>query len=420
MTSMRFQICLFDDHIFQTQMPYAMCRPSFTVPVGSSPLFDKVAAVWPDYPVSVICHSNHVHYINEHYPKTPVNTLNKSLPTLFINGRLYANRNKLTSIESALKPDKNHVFVHKNDVLAIFCNTEANELVFKALTNSNPLSDILSILSQSTIKETMPDACIFHHWWDYIQHLSFTLTSDFSDQNQGNTIEGQLANTTVLINEYTIAIDKHATVSDFVVLDASNGPITIDAHVTIEPFVEIKGPCYIDQHSTIHHHASIKESYIGKWCKVGGEVSRSIIQAYTNKAHDGYLGDSMIGEWCNLGAGTTVSNLKLSYGTISSFGNTIKSKKSTECQFLGVCFGDFVKTGIQSNFNCGTMVSNACSLIGTHPHSTFVPPFTFGSAPKYSKQTLKGFLTALERMKSRRDQILSDAQSALFKNLFKH
>ena len=55
---------------------------------------------------------------------------------------------------------------------------------------------------------------------------------------------------------------------------------------------------------------------LGPYCKVGGEVSFSVISDYSNKVHDGFLGHSFVGEWVNIGAGTNNSNLKNDYSTI--------------------------------------------------------------------------------------------------------
>ena len=160
-------------------------------------------------------------------------------------------------------------------------------------------------------------------------------------------------------------------------------------NVTIEPFTTIKGPCYIGQHSLIKSHTEINTAYIGQHCKVAGEINRSIIQSYSNKAHYGYLGDSIVGEWVNLGAGSTTSNLKLTYGNVSSYDLPSNAYVNTNLQFLGTIFGDFVKTGIQSSFDCGTIIGSFCSLYGQTPHQKFVPPFTWGEPADYRSQNLE-------------------------------
>ena len=73
--------------------------------------------------------------------------------------------------------------------------------------------------------------------------------------------------------------------------------------------------------------------------RLRGEVKHCLIQSYSNKGHAGFIGDSILGEWVNLGAGTTTSNLKLSYGAISSHNYQTDTTKNTGCQFLGSILG---------------------------------------------------------------------------------
>ena len=197
-------------------------------------------------------------------------------------------------------------------------------------------------------------------------------------------------------------IDQLSKVSDYVTLDATKGPIVIEANVLIQPFVHIEGPCVIGTNSVVYSHAHVQSSTIGHHCKIGGEVSGSIIQSYSNKRHSGFIGDSLIGEWVNIGAGSTISNLKLSYGPISCMQLPDRAVKNTHRQFLGAMIGDFVRTGVHTLLECGSVVSTACSLMGPMPHARFIPPFTWGSAGQY-EQRMPEFLESLHRMMERRN-----------------
>jgi len=150
-----------------------------------------------------------------------------------------------------------------------------------------------------------------------------------------------------------------------------------------------------------------------------GEINRSIIQSYSNKAHYGYLGDSIVGEWVNLGAGTTTSNLKLTYGDVSTYDLPSNTTVNSNSQFLGTIFGDFVKTGIQSSFDCGTIIGSFCSLYGQKPHHKFVPPFTWGEPDDYRSQNIESMINSIERMMKRRNKALSDAQKVVLNTLYK-
>ena len=101
-----------------------------------------------------------------------------------------------------------------------------------------------------------------------------------------------------------------------IVIDESEGPVIIQDNVVIEPFAYLKGPLIIDVGSKILSHSRIQNSIIGPGCKIGGEVSGTIFQGWSNKGHYGFLGDSFVGEWVNFGAGATNSNLKNNYKSV--------------------------------------------------------------------------------------------------------
>jgi NDP-sugar pyrophosphorylase family protein len=67
----------------------------------------------------------------------------------------------------------------------------------------------------------------------------------------------------------------------------------------------VRGPLALGDNAVLKMGAKIYgPTTLGPFCKVGGEVSNVVFQAYSNKGHDGFLGNSVIGEWCNLGADT--------------------------------------------------------------------------------------------------------------------
>ena len=110
---------------------------------------------------------------------------------------------------------------------------------------------------------------------------------------------------------------KPNKIPENIVIDEANGPVVIADNVSIGPFTFLKGPVFLDAESKISSHSIIQNSIIGPGCKVGGEISGTIFLGWSNKAHDGHLGDSIIGEWVNFGAGSTNSNLKNNYKSVS-------------------------------------------------------------------------------------------------------
>jgi len=87
---------------------------------------------------------------------------------------------------------------------------------------------------------------------------------------------------------------------------------------------------------------------------IGGEVIDSVIMENTVAKHNCYIGHSVIGKNCNIGAGTVTSDYRhdcLMHTT------KIKNKKvNTSRTKLGTCFGENVKTGINTSIYPGRTI----------------------------------------------------------------
>ena len=165
------------------------------------------------------------------------------------------------------------------------------------------------------------------------------------------------------LREKNVYVGKNVAIDQFVIFNTDQGVIIIDDCAHVYPFSYIEGPCYIGAHTEIKSHSQIrKNTSIGHHCKIGGEVSGSIFQPYTNKAHHGFVGDSYIGSWVNLGAGTTTSNLKNTYGPVRI--EYSGEKIDTGMQFLGCIMGDYVKTAINTSIYTGKIIGVYAQLFG--------------------------------------------------------
>src|SRR5205823_10478880 len=107
-----------------------------------------------------------------------------------------------------------------------------------------------------------------------------------------------------------------ALTEPLVVVDTTRGPVLVDRGAEVQAFSRLEGPCYVGPETQVLG-ARVRASSFGPQCRVGGEVEGTVLQGYSNKAHDGFLGHSYLGEWVNLGAGTQVSALRVDYGPIS-------------------------------------------------------------------------------------------------------
>ncbi|MBI4359769.1 MAG: hypothetical protein HY564_01575 [Candidatus Jacksonbacteria bacterium] len=261
------------------------------------------------------------------------------------------------------------------------------------------------------------------------------------------TIEADDAPQSVLEGDMFVWCGANVRIDSFVVLNTEQGEIIIDEGVRVYPFSYIEGPCYIGAHTEIRPHAQIrKNTSIGHHCKIGGEVSGSIIQPYTNKAHYGFLGDSYIGSWVNLGAGTTTSNLKNTYGPVRveypleklqiitakrdpvcgtnyhrEAGSRLRDKLQiqkidTGMQFLGCIMGDYVKTSINTSIYTGKIIGVYAQLFGNVREN--VGSFVMDTYDGPKEFELEAAIRAQKRMFERRGINQTKEDAAFLKRVF--
>lgn len=193
-------------------------------------------------------------------------------------------------------------------------------------------------------------------------------------------------------------------VADAVVV--RHGPVVVEADAEIAPFVCLDGPVWIGPGARVNPHAWLRAgTAVGRGCRVGGEIEASVLEPFSNKAHEGFLGHSHLGSWVNIGAGTITSNLKTSYGPIrlhSPRGDGGTDAIDTGRQFLGAIIGDFTKTAIHSSLPCGCRIGPAATVGGSVPE--VVPGFStlIGGGPSGSRATAEQVTTVLGRMMARR------------------
>ena len=121
------------------------------------------------------------------------------------------------------------------------------------------------------------------------------------------------------------------------ILNTTDGPIYIGKNAEVMEGSILRGPVSVSAGAIVKMGAKIYgPTSIGPNCRVGGEVTRSILLGNSNKAHDGFLGDAVIGEWCNIGADTNNSNLKNNYGEVKLWDYETEHFELTGQQFVGL------------------------------------------------------------------------------------
>lgn len=220
---------------------------------------------------------------------------------------------------------------------------------------------------------------------------------------------------------YDLAGFKHcvadsASVHPSAELDESRGPVVICGHARIGPLAVLEGPCWIGPHAVVQPHALIRaNTVVGEHCKVAGEVSASVLQGYSNKAHDGFLGHALVGQWVNLGAGTTVSNLKNTYGSVRMQLRADTPPEDTGRMFLGPIIGDHTRTAIGTRLPTGAVIEGDAMLAVSGFAPRFIPRRSFITDDGAGPHDVDALVEVVKTMMARRDVVMTEAVEKLIR-----
>jgi carbonic anhydrase/acetyltransferase-like protein (isoleucine patch superfamily) len=241
-----------------------------------------------------------------------------------------------------------------------------------------------------------------NYLWDLIVNLKEDLEEDLKTlgsrvKGQGSRGKSQVHKSAVLYAPENMLIENGVEIEAGAVLDARPGPIYIGKNSIVRPHSYLRGPLSI-----------------GPECRIGGEVTHSIFHGYSNKSHYGFIGHSYIGEWVNLGAGTTNSNLKNNYGTVKVWVNG--KEVDTGQQFLGCFVGDYVKTGIGTLINTGSVIGLGANVLGGKVTPKYIPDFKWSEKERWR---LDDFLKTAKKAMARREVKLDAKTTEKIKKIYK-
>ncbi|NDC74461.1 glucose-1-phosphate thymidylyltransferase, partial [bacterium] len=153
---------------------------------------------------------------------------------------------------------------------------------------------------------------------------------------------------------------------------------------------------------------------LARECRAGGEIEATVMEAFANKPHDGFLGHSHVGSWVNVAAGTVTGNLKATYGLVRLHDPAPDGGRTTvdtRRQFCGGFIGDFVRTAINTSIPCGARIGVGATIGGAVAER--VAPFTNLLLPGEPRATAEQAAIVLERMMARRNLPLLEADRLL-------
>lgn len=377
---------LFDDPIIRINLlPFTYTRPVGNIRIGILTIDEK----WEQY-LGVKPSFQTAAYLQNKFPR------NDSDDTLLINGAVCPDQKLVDTI----KVLPSNYFLVQNQLL---------------IASRNPEGDMNS---NNTVQYETP-LTLIDRPWKIFRENGAQIRQDFRLLTVGRTSAGISDRHTATYNDENIFVEDGVTIKA-AVINAENGPVYLGKNSIVDEGAMIRGPFALCEGGHINMGGKMRgDTTVGPFCKVGGEVSNSVLFAYSNKAHDGFLGCSVIGEWCNLGADTNTSNLKNTFDHVRLWNHAENTFIDTGLQFCGLMMGDHSKCSINTMFNTGTVIDVSSNVFGDGFPRTYIPSFAWGGAGGITTyQVEKAFQTASKAME-RRQRVFDEVEQSILEHVYR-
>ncbi len=382
---------LFEDEARQSLLPLTHTRPVAEIRIGILRIREK----WEKYLTGNFSYLTEF-FLKEKYP------FKSGQQNIFINSSILPSQSLVKEIQNLKSGEK----LIKEDVI----------IAARMDDNLSGIESIDQVEFNSSVNCITPFIKI-NFSWDIFSKNELALIDDF----RLLTFEKKsisISSTNTVISPENIFLEEGAKV-ECAILNGSGGYIYIGKNAEIMEGSMIRGPFALCEHSQVKMGAKIYgATTIGPFCKVGGEISNSVIFGFTNKAHDGFLGNSVLGEWCNLGADSNNSNLKNNYSKIKVWNYMKETYINTGLQFCGLIMGDHSKCSINTMFNTGTVVGVSANIFGNGFPPKFVPSFAWGGSEGFITYRLEDALEVAQRVYERRQLDFNIVEKEILRKLF--
>ncbi|AWG27150.1 GlmU family protein [Flavobacterium kingsejongi] len=378
---------LFDGTVRNALLPFTFTRPVAEIRVGILTIREK----WEKY-LGYTTTTVTEEYLSEKFPMVEMEN------NIMINASFLPNE-VLSELVKNLEPMQ--AIFQGEEIIAFYTQESQEEVDF----------DEYEVISYEE------GAIQIQHTWDIFAKNDRAIREDYELLTEYRTSQPIPSSVNAIASQH-IFIEEGAKL-EFVTLNASTGPIYIGKDTEIMEGSIIRGPFALCEGAQVKMGAKVYgATTVGPYSRIGGEVSNSVLFAYSNKGHDGFLGNSVLGEWCNLGADTNNSNLKNNYEEVKLWSYETEGFAKTGLQFCGLMMGDHSKCGINTMFNTGTVVGVSTNIFGSGFPRNFVPSFSWGGASGFTTYlTKKAFETARIVM-ARRDVVFSAEDAAILEHVF--
>ena len=369
-------------------LPLTFTRPVSETRIGIQTITEK----WEDYLQTKVSFETQ-DYLQAKYP------MNLAEDNVFINGCVCPNPELVDVIKNL---SENTVLITKDKILAYRC--AENDPTIDVFKNSITFEGNFLSINQLT---------------DIFVHNGEAIEADFERITQGRTSQSITDRFTAYYNESQIFIEEGVDIKA-AVLDASQGCIYIGKDVRIQAGAKIQGPFAIGENSVINMDGKMRpNTTIGPFCKVGGEISNSVMFGNANKGHEGFMGNAVIGEWCNWGADTNNSNLKNDYSKVDLWSYETNKFENTGIQFAGLIMGDHSKCGINTMFNTGTVVGVNCNIFGADFQPRHIPSFSWSAGNgEFKTYHLRKANQVAKAVFERRGRVFDEVEEGIMKAVF--
>lgn len=378
---------LFDGTVRNALLPFTFTRPVADIRIGILTIREK----WENYLGSTTTTVTE-EYLQDKFPMVEMEE------NVMINASFLPNA---VLVEMVSNLEVNQAIFKGDEVIAFFTEESQEEVDFDTYEIIEFNDEVL------TVENT----------WDIFQKNDAAIREDFELLTEDRRSQ-PIPKSVNVISPENIFIEEGAKL-EFVTLNASTGPIYIGKDSEIMEGSVIRGPFALCEGAQVKLATKVYgATTVGPHSRIGGEVNNSVLFAYSNKGHDGFLGNSVLGEWCNIGADSNNSNLKNNYEEVKLWSYETEGFAKTGSQFCGLMMGDHSKCGINTMFNTGTVVGVSANIFGSGFPRNFVPSFSWGGASGFSTYiTKKAFETARIVM-SRRNLEFDEQEEKILAHVF--
>lgn len=378
---------LYDGAVRNNLLPFTFTRPVADIRVGILTIREK----WEKF-LGVTTTTITEEYLSDKYPMVELEE------NIMINASFLPNPELVEVIENL---QENQAVVYGDEMVAFFTTNSQDEIDFETYELIEFENEILFI----------------EHSWDIFQKNDAAIRADFVLLTEDRESE-PIPTTVQVLGAENIFIEEGA-VLNFCTLNATTGPIYIGKNAEIMEGSVIRGPFALGEEAQVKMATKIYgATTVGPHCRVGGEVNNSVMFAYSNKGHDGFLGNAVLGEWCNIGADSNNSNLKNNYESVKLWNYDTERFENTGLQFCGLMMGDHAKCGINTMFNTGTVVGVCANVFGAGFPRNYIPNFTWGGAQGTQAYLPKKAFETAKIVMDRRHVEFDEIDQAILQHVF--